>query len=213
MGTLYEASGQTERAVRAYARALSLEPKLGVPEYNPHIIDNQLVEEAMLLAYRDAGSKPQAPKIYQDPGRIAGLLLPPMPAAAEEAPAEVASEDEEMDGGEAGAADATTLSDQDLDDRAINQATPQGAPGYRSPANRSRTWSRRGGGAGGSGAPATGRGVPQQGAGTPIVVATSATGPAPSAPAGSISSWWGPASPPPPAPPVAPAEPRRRPEG
>jgi hypothetical protein len=106
------------------------------------VIDNGLLDEALLRAYHSAGEQPRAPKIYEDAGRIAGLLLPPLPAdeevaAAAELPVEAAAGVPE------------TLSGSDLDQRAINPASPQGAAGrYRPPAaagQQPRTWSRRGG--------------------------------------------------------------------
>ncbi|HEV2843576.1 MAG TPA: hypothetical protein VG477_01915, partial [Thermoanaerobaculia bacterium] len=48
---------------------------------NPHIVENQLVTESMLRAYKDGGAQPQAPRIYDEPSRIATMLVPPPPPA------------------------------------------------------------------------------------------------------------------------------------
>ncbi|HEV7786946.1 MAG TPA: tetratricopeptide repeat protein [Thermoanaerobaculia bacterium] len=85
LGAVHEALRQPARAIDEYARAFSLDPQLAFPEVNPHIVENKLVTEAMLRAYRsDVVAQPQAPKVYEDAGRIASLLVPP-PAAAPDA--------------------------------------------------------------------------------------------------------------------------------
>jgi hypothetical protein len=81
MGSIYEVQGQESKAIDAYAHAFALDPQLAFPEVNPHIVENKLVTEAMLRAYRSDFAPPQAPKIYDDPSRIAALLVPPPPAA------------------------------------------------------------------------------------------------------------------------------------
>jgi hypothetical protein len=83
LGAIHESLHQTSRAVDEYALAFSLDPQLAFPEVNPHIVENKLVTEAMLRAYRGDSSKPQAPAVYEEAGRIASLLVPPpAPAAA-----------------------------------------------------------------------------------------------------------------------------------
>jgi tetratricopeptide repeat protein len=84
IGAIHEAQRQPSRAVDEYARAFSLDPQLAFPEVNPHVVTNKLLTEAMLRAYRSDFSQPQAPKVYEDAGRIAALLVPP-PAAAQDA--------------------------------------------------------------------------------------------------------------------------------
>jgi hypothetical protein len=81
MGAIYESLGQESKAIDAYAHAFAIDPQLAFPEVNPHIVENKLVTEAMLRAYRSDFAPPQAPKIYDDPSRIAALLVPPPPAA------------------------------------------------------------------------------------------------------------------------------------
>lgn len=86
MGALYETWDSEGRAIDQYARAFALDPQLAFPEVNPHIVENKLVTEAMLEAYRGDYAPPQAPKVYEDPARIANLLVPP-PAVARPADA------------------------------------------------------------------------------------------------------------------------------
>ena len=75
MGTISERWGQESRAIDSYARAFTLDPQLAFPEVNPHIVENKLVTEAMLRAYKGDYAPPQAPKVYDDPARIANLLV------------------------------------------------------------------------------------------------------------------------------------------
>ena len=84
IGSLYEVWRQESRAIESYARAFSLDPQLAFPEVNPHIVENQLLTEAMLRAYKDGGVQPQAPRIYDEPSRIATLLVPPPPPTQEQ---------------------------------------------------------------------------------------------------------------------------------
>jgi hypothetical protein len=137
IGAIYDSQGEDRRAIRAYARAFSLDPQLAFAETNPQVIDNRLLSEALLRAYRDEGSMPRAPKIYEDPARIAGLLLPPVPTPDPEA-----ADGDRMAGQEA--AQPATLSGADLEGGAVNQASPQGA--YRPPGSKrqeARSWTTR----------------------------------------------------------------------
>ena len=84
MGTLHERGGQESRAVEDYAQAFALDPQLAFPEVNPHIVENKLVTEAMLRAYKGDYAPPQAPKVYEDPARIANLLVTTPEAAGKE---------------------------------------------------------------------------------------------------------------------------------
>jgi hypothetical protein len=155
IGAIRENRGEKSQAIESYARAFALDPQLAFPKVNPHILDNKLVTESMLRAYRSDLAPPQSPKIYEDSARIAALLVqtpgkdqvattpPPQPTAAPgtrqpQAPA-------------AGQAPgATVLREGDLD-RAnpAGQATPQGAvrgagvPGMRTAPQRGlREWNR-----------------------------------------------------------------------
>jgi tetratricopeptide repeat protein len=91
IGSVYEARHQDSKAIEAYGRAFALDPQLAFPEVNPHVVDNKLVTQAMLRAYRSDYAVPQAPRVYDDPNRIAGLLVPvvgPAPADAKETAAD-----------------------------------------------------------------------------------------------------------------------------
>jgi hypothetical protein len=78
LGTIQETHHQKSKAIDSYAKAFALDPQLAFPEVNPHIVDNKLVTEAMLRAYRnDFGTNPQVPKMYDDGARIASMLVPP----------------------------------------------------------------------------------------------------------------------------------------
>ncbi len=93
LGTLYEAAGNEGNAIESYAQAFALDPQLAFPQVNPQIVDNKLVTQAMLRAYRSDYAPTQAPKIYDEPGRIASLLVknpqaaPPAAKGAAPAPA------------------------------------------------------------------------------------------------------------------------------
>lgn len=90
IGTLREIAGQDEKAVEAYAEAFALDPQLAFSDVNPHIVENHLVTQAMLRAYRAEQAAPQAPKLYDDPTRIAALLVPPPEVKPQETPPEAA---------------------------------------------------------------------------------------------------------------------------
>jgi lipoprotein NlpI len=91
LGTIQESRRQSSKAIESYARAFALDPQLAFPEVNPHIVDNKLVTQAMLRAYKnDFGGNPQAPKMYDDAARIAALLVP-APQRADEGKSQVAA--------------------------------------------------------------------------------------------------------------------------
>lgn len=132
MGTLYERGGQESRAVDSYARAFALDPQLAFPEVNPHVVENKLVTEAMLQAYKGDYAPPQAPKVYEDPSRIAALLVPPPQAAAKDqvaAPPQQGAPANRQQPGAAGQAPGQVLRERDLDrGNPAGQAQPQGMP-------------------------------------------------------------------------------------
>lgn len=65
-------------AVDQYARAFGLDPTLSFAENNPHIIDNTMVTEALLLStqYSKTASRTVA-RQYDDADRIVSLMLEP----------------------------------------------------------------------------------------------------------------------------------------
>jgi hypothetical protein len=80
LGAIEETRGQQARAIDSYARAFALDPQLAFPEVNPNVLDNRLVTQAMMRAYKNDFATPQVPKVYDDPARIASLLVPPPPS-------------------------------------------------------------------------------------------------------------------------------------
>lgn len=77
IGAIQEAFGNGDRAIKSYARAFALDPQLAFPEVNPQVIDNSHLTQALIVAYRETDSLPQAPYQYEEPGRIVSLLVPP----------------------------------------------------------------------------------------------------------------------------------------
>lgn len=146
MGTLFDHWREDDLAVKYYSRAFSLDPQLAFPEVNPHVIDNRLLTEALLKAHSGQQVVPSAPKAYDDPGRIAQLLVPPVPVETgdDEEDGDGDQEDEEMaDAGSENGPGAQSLTDRDLDpDAAANQAAPPSGFGagsrYRPPSRIQR---------------------------------------------------------------------------
>lgn len=103
IGMIQERGGRKTAAIQAYAKALALDPQLAFPEVNPNILDSELVTSSMLLAYRSDRSIPLAPNRYDQPGRIADLLVPPIdvpsPATAEAKTADAATNSAAAGGG------------------------------------------------------------------------------------------------------------------
>lgn len=141
IGSLYEAWKSEGKAVDHYARAFALDPQLAFSEVNPHIVENRLVTKAMLEAYRGDYAPPQAPKVYEDPARIANLLVPPpAPRPADPAdpgnpaanPANAAGTQAQRPGSTQMMQGDRVLRPGDLDPRSsAGQAAPQ--PGGRVP--------------------------------------------------------------------------------
>ena len=75
LGALLERKGDKSRAVREYAQAFRLDPQLAFREVNPQIVENGLVTESLLLAYRRQSSASAAPPIYDERTRIRELLV------------------------------------------------------------------------------------------------------------------------------------------
>ncbi len=98
-GTIYHAQGRDSAAKKAYARALAFDPALGNPEINPHLIDNHLATSAMLYSYRHYREELLPAKEFEEPARIAGVLIDR--PAGEEAKAAAAAQStaDEVEGG------------------------------------------------------------------------------------------------------------------
>jgi tetratricopeptide (TPR) repeat protein len=150
MGTIYERWGDESRAVDSYAKAFALDPQLAFPEVNPHVVENKLVTQAMLRAYRGDYAPPQAPKSYEDPTRIAQLLV----QVSEKDQAANSQQGPPANRQQPGAAGQAQNQGQVLRERDLNrsnpagQAMPQGAargaavPGVRTPPRALREWNR-----------------------------------------------------------------------
>lgn len=141
MGSLFDSWREDDLAVRYYAQAFSLDPQLAFPEVNPHVIDNRLLTEALLKAHSGQREMPSAPKAYDDPARIAQLLVPPIPVAPGDGEEDGDEEDDETEMAGSRPEDGPgtqRLTRGDLDpDAAANQAAPPSGfnPGssYRPP--------------------------------------------------------------------------------
>jgi Tfp pilus assembly protein PilF len=157
IGALHERWEQEARAIEAYAKAFQIDPQLTFPEVNPHIVENGLVTRAMLRAYQEGASVPQAPAMYDEPARIVGLLVPrptpqsPANGAQDQTAAEApqGGQARPVQGGAAGRpGQPNVIREGDLDRRSTGQASPQGRrsmPGSRpsTPMPRGlRTWER-----------------------------------------------------------------------
>jgi hypothetical protein len=132
IGAIHESRNDTSKAIAEYARAFSLDPQLAFPEVNPHIVDNKLVTQAMLRAYRDDSfGTPQAPTLYEDPRRIASLLVPspqqPADANANTKDATAAAKPAQPQPGTPPAGPGAVIRPNDLDTRVTGQAGPQGS--------------------------------------------------------------------------------------
>ena len=95
LGTLREASGKRSRALRSYREAFRLDPSLTDPRHNPHVVDNRLVTAAMLEAFALIAPAATSQRIYADPSRITGLLMPRL-SSAPAGPAAEEGMDKEM---------------------------------------------------------------------------------------------------------------------
>lgn len=84
LGTVQLNAGNRSRALRHYRRAFRLDPSLVDARNNPHVVDNPLATAAMLGAFRRIARTSPGTRIYSDPARIAGLLLPALAGSGEE---------------------------------------------------------------------------------------------------------------------------------
>jgi hypothetical protein len=124
LGVLAERRGDKSRAVREYAQAFRLDPQLAFRQVNPQIVDNGLVTESLLQAYRRS-SAGEAPAIYDDPSRIRELMVPTPKEAAEAKAAEAPAAAIAAPAGAAGR--TSVLRPRDLPSGTnLGQATPPG---------------------------------------------------------------------------------------
>jgi tetratricopeptide (TPR) repeat protein len=99
LGVLLAAGGRRSSAIQRFATALRLDPRLTHPAFNPHIVENDLAASATLMAYSHLSPATLAPRIYEEPSRIAGLLLP-LPVPFDQSRAEKPSAGEEVSSAE-----------------------------------------------------------------------------------------------------------------
>ncbi len=92
MGTLHAEAGDRKRAVRHYARAFSLDSRLTLSSVNPHILDNELATQALLMTHSSSPAAKLAPRMYEHPGRITELLIPELPQTGRAASTETERE-------------------------------------------------------------------------------------------------------------------------
>ncbi len=127
IGSLWETWRQEERAIQSYATAFAIEPQLTFPDVNPHLVENNLVTESILRAYRSDYAAPQAPAIYDNPSRIAALLVPPVPAPGEPQGKDQMAAQKQTPAQQQGAQAPTVLRPGTVDpNRAAGQAVPPG---------------------------------------------------------------------------------------
>jgi hypothetical protein len=98
VGTIYHSQGRESAARKAYAKALALDPSLGNPKVNPHLIDNDLATSAMLYSYHHYREELQPEKEFEEPARIAGVLID-RPGSSPDAVATAGREAERPEGG------------------------------------------------------------------------------------------------------------------
>lgn len=75
IGVVLAQRGKRSAAIKSYARSMRLNPRLTDPAFNPHIVENELASNAVLLAYADLSSAALAPRVYENPGTVTSLLL------------------------------------------------------------------------------------------------------------------------------------------
>ena len=74
-GVLLAQRGKRAAAIKSYARAMRLNPRLTDPAFNSHIVENELASSAVLVAYADLSSAALAPRVYENPGTVTSILL------------------------------------------------------------------------------------------------------------------------------------------
>jgi Flp pilus assembly protein TadD len=151
VGVIYQDWGLKPLARRQFARALALDARLANPAVNPHMIENPLGTKAMIDAYHSHSQGLQPPHTYEEPARIARLMIDSQeaaPADQQAAAPEPATATHLAAGAEPRGAEATprVLRSSDLDrGGSVNQVGggPAGGPaGASKLANRPGAASR-----------------------------------------------------------------------
>lgn len=76
LGTVLHEQRRRRAAIDHYSRAFYANPDLLLPRVNPHIVENDLATDALLKANLDHPGAALAPRLYDEPGRIADILVP-----------------------------------------------------------------------------------------------------------------------------------------
>ena len=94
LGILKAEDRQRRDAIEHYAKAFALDPSLTFERNNPHIIDNELATEALLMAGRfNNSAAAKVPRSYGEGARIRELMLQDMVEEEENARAQASSGD------------------------------------------------------------------------------------------------------------------------
>ncbi len=81
IGVIYHRWRLDSFATRSYARAFKLDPSLADARINPHVLDNELAARALMRAHDKASDSLLPPRTYEEPARIAALMIEvPKPA-------------------------------------------------------------------------------------------------------------------------------------
>ena len=126
LGAVAFAQGKRKQARELYARSFALDPTLSFPRNNPHVIDNPLATEALLMSTRYLDNPTaRVPRQYAEAARIAELMLEvekkatdgPEKAAEEKGAEEPPNPSEELlEGGSEGDEKSRVLTNEDLED-------------------------------------------------------------------------------------------------
>ena len=76
LGNIYLQRGERELAIESFGRAFRTDPDLAVAEVNPQVIDNPVLTESLLVAYRQRSRAAMAPRLYDRPEKVTDLLVP-----------------------------------------------------------------------------------------------------------------------------------------
>ncbi len=88
LGMLFHSRNQRSKAVQHYAQAFAYDPELTFPNANPHVIENDLATEAILVSRRySPAASSDTPRLYGGPERSARLMLTDAEKASAAAPA------------------------------------------------------------------------------------------------------------------------------
>lgn len=118
LGVVVAAHGERHDALELFARAFAADPALTFARNNPHLIENPLTTEALLMSNRyQPAPGARVPRRYGDPGRILDLMLVDVKGGGETTaePAEemAAPEETPKDGGSAHRVGGGSLEDEE----------------------------------------------------------------------------------------------------